>query len=88
MLFRSARTEYTYGDMWGPPEMLFTDEDLLAKFAGMTQGLMPERQRAEVARLVLHDLDMLETLEPLVVLVPHDAGYRSGARQSSDRASE
>ncbi len=83
-----ARTEYTYGDMWGPPETLFTDGDLLAKFAEMTRGVIPEGRRTELARLVLRDFDTLDTLEPLLALVPLDGGYRSGARQSSDRASE
>lgn len=68
------RTEYTYGDMWGPADMRFTDEDLVAKFGEMTRTI-PDNCRAELVRLVLRDFRQLGGLAPLIDLIRPDAGH-------------
>lgn len=69
------RTDYTYGDMWGPPSMRFTDKDLVTKFAEMTRTTLSDGRRADVIDLVRRDFHRLTTLEPVISLATMDAGH-------------
>ncbi len=69
------RTDHTYGDMWGPPEMRFTDEDLVTKFTEMTRATLSEGRRADVIDLVLRDFHRLTSLHPVISLASKDAGH-------------
>lgn len=60
------RTDFAYGDMWGPPDAKFTDGDLIAKFTEMTSGRLSAEGRTQLIGLVLHDLEHLRTLDSLM----------------------
>jgi 2-methylcitrate dehydratase PrpD len=61
-----AHTDITYGDMWGPPEGRFTDDDLVAKFGEMAGTCLPADTRARFVGLVLDEFERLESLAPLM----------------------
>ncbi len=70
-----AQTEHAHGDMWGPRETRFTDQDLIAKFTEMTRGMIPDGCRADLIRLVLHDLHRLDSLDLVIRLLSGYAGH-------------